>query len=318
LSPRPAEVARAVAAAAERVPAKTVVASFPGLGLPGSLVPVGGRGVPNLAFPDDAARALARVAAHGEWRRRPVGVDVEPAGCDLDVARSVVFGALTDAPSRLLHSDAVALCDAIGLEVAASRVVGDVDDAVAAAAEVGAGGPVALKAVRRLPGAKTEASGVALDVHGPEDVRRTYERMASSLGSLMDEVVVQAMVSPGFDVAVRLSPAPVVGAAVEIGPGGAVAGLVGPTARTVLPATDVAVRDLVERSGLAEALGPEGCDALCDVVARVAHLGEEVPEVVAVELNPVIVGPDGARCTDVSAEVAPWIPGPPESVRRLD
>ena len=318
LAPQPVEVARAVAAAAERAPTKTVVASFPGLGLPGSLVPAGGRGVPNLAFPDDAARALARVAAHGEWRRRPVGADVEPDGSDLDAARAVVSGALADGRRRLANAEAVRLCEAVGLGVAPSRVVGDPEAALAAAAAVADGGPVALKAVRRTPGAKTEASGVALDVHGPDDVRRTYERMAATLGPLMDEVLVQAMVPPGFDVAVRLTPAPVVGAALELGPGGAIARLVGPTARTVLPATDVAVRDLVDRSGLADALGPAGCDALCDVIARVAHLGEEVPEVVAVELNPVIVGAEGAWCTDLAAEVALWVPGPPESVRRLD
>ena len=313
LSPRPTEVAEAVAAAAGRVPDKAVVASFPGLGLPGAV-----GAVPNIGFPDDAARALAKVAAHGEWRRRPAGVDVEPDGADLDGARAVVATALDADRRRLTNAEAVALCEAVGLRVAPSVVVGDPEGAVAGAGVVGGAGPVALKAVRRVPGAKTEASGVALDVHGPEDVRRTYERMASTLGPLMDEVVVQAMVPPGYDVAVRLVPAPIVGAAVELGPGGAIAGLVGPTARMVLPATDVAVRDVIDASGLADALGPVGCNALADVVARVAHLGEEVPEVVAVELNPVIVGDDGAWCTDVAAEVDEWIPGPPEWVRRLE
>ncbi len=77
--------------------------------------------------------------------------------------------------------------------------------------------------------------------------------------------------------------------------------------------------DVAGRAGrLRERIGAAGCDALCDVVARVAHLAEEVPEVVDVELNPVIVGVDGAWCTDVTADVAEWILGPPDSVRRLE
>jgi hypothetical protein len=246
---------------------------------------------------------------------------VEPDGVDLDAARAIVAKVLDangGVAGPLSTADAVELACAIGLRVAPARVVGNVEEALAAAEVVGRGGPVALKAVRRQRGARTEAAGVALDVHGPDDIRVTYERMASMLGSLMDEVVVQAMVAPGADVAVELTPAPIVGAALQVGPGGAIAGLVGPTARTVLPATDSTVADLVERSGLERAVGPGGRDALRDVVARLALLAEEVPEVVGVVLNPVIVGPDGACCTDIAADVAPWEPGPPSSMRRLD
>ena len=302
LAPRPREVAAAVVAAATA----TVVASFPGLGMPGSL-----SGVPNLGFPDDAARALAKAAEYASWRAKDPGADVEPPGVDIAAVHSLVAG-----EGRLSPDDAVRLAAAAGLRVAPSRLVCDLDAAVAAAVELG--GAVALKAVRRGPGAKTEAAGVALDVHGPDDVRRAYERMVATVGAeVMGEVLVQAMVPPGVDVAVRLVPAPVVGGAVEIGPGGAAAHLMGTTARMVLPATDVAIADLVAASGMADALTPAGCEALGDVIARVAYVAEEVPEVVRFEVNPVIVGSDGAWCTDVAAEVEPWVPGPPESTRRL-
>jgi hypothetical protein len=141
--------------------------------------------------------------------------------------------------------------------------------------------------------------------------------MAAALGPLMDEVVVQAMVPPGQDVAVSVEPVPIVGAALCVGPGGAVAALLGPTARAVLPLTDVAAGELIERSGMAEALGGDGVAALTDVLARVAVLVEEVPEVVDLRLNPVIVGAGTAWCTDVVAEVEPYQPGPPEWMRRL-
>jgi hypothetical protein len=255
---------------------------------------------------------LGKAVEYASWRAKEPGLDVAPPGVDLDAVH-----ALTGGDGPLAVADAVQLAGAAGLRVAPSVVVGDADAAVAAAEELG--GIVALKAVRRRAGAKTEASGVALDVYGAEDARRTYERMVATLGEeLMADVLVQAMVPPGVDVAVRVVPAPVVGAAVEIGPGGAAAHLLGPTARMVLPATDVAIADLVAASGMADALTPSGCAALADVIARLAYVAEEVPEVVRFELNPVIVSEAGAWCTDVAAEVAPEVPGPPESIRRLD
>jgi acyl-CoA synthetase (NDP forming) len=315
LAPRPADVARAVVSASSTVPDKTVVASFPGQGLPGTLVPAGSRAVPNIGFPDAAARALAKVAEHGEWRRRPAGEVAVPEGVDLDRARAVVDAALRERRRWLRTDEVTALLGAAGLAVARQEVVTDAGGAVEAAARIE--GAVALKAVGRQRGAKTEAAGVALDLHGDDDVRRAHERMARQLGAAMDEAVVQAMVPPGQDVSVTLAPAPIVGAALGIGPGGALGGLLGPTARTVLPLTDTAASEAVTRSGLRGALGPDGVVALCDVLARVAHLAEEVPEVVELTLNPVIIGRGTAWCTDASVAVEPFDPGPPPGARRV-
>jgi hypothetical protein len=236
------------------------------------------------------------------------------AGLDVDAAREVVVAALALTGAGRLHAPE-RLAAALGITVAPCTVVRSVEEAVAAAAAIG--GAVALKASGRVPSAKTEAAGVALDLPSPEDVAGAYERMAERLGPAMDEAIVQAMVPPGIDAHVTLAPAPIVGTSIGLGPGGALPGLVLPVARAVPPLTDVTAADLVARSGLAAVLEPAAAAALADVLLRVAVLAEEVPEVVALDLNPVIVGADGAAVTDLTVEVAPYVAGPPDSLRRL-
>jgi hypothetical protein len=174
-----------------------------------------------------------------------------------------------------------------------------------------------LKAQHRSPTAKTELSGVALDLHGPAAAVSSYERMAEALGDAALTATVQAMLPPGGDARVSLEPAPIVGAAIAIGPGGAAGALLGERARSVLPLTDVAATALVAEAGIAEGLGPEGSAAVADIALRIAAAAEAIPELVELTLDPVIVGPDGACATDVHVRVEPERPAPPGGTRRL-
>ena len=59
-------------------------------------------------------------------------------------------------------------------------------------------------------------------------------------------------------------------------------------------------------------------DALANVVCRVARLAEDVPEVVEMDLNPVLAGPDGCQVLDCKIRVkAPAIKEPQLRRRRL-
>ena len=65
--------------------------------------------------------------------------------------------------------------------------------------------------------------------------------------------------------------------------------------------------------------GAPACDvaALEDLLLRVGHLAETLPEVAEMDCNPVIVSPAGAVAVDVKVHLAPERPGPPPGLRRL-
>jgi acyl-CoA synthetase (NDP forming) len=100
---------------------------------------------------------------------------------------------------------------------------------------------------------------------------------------------------------------PVFGPLVAFGPGGVMAELIGDAAFRIAPLTDVDAEELV-RSGKAGRLvagwrGAPPADeaALVDLLHRLSRLSHDVPEVVELDLNPVLALRDG--CVAVDARV---------------
>ncbi|HEX6238134.1 MAG TPA: GNAT family N-acetyltransferase [Acidimicrobiales bacterium] len=297
-----ADLVRAVAGARGRSPGKTLVACVFG-DHPTVITPEGAEPVPVFDFPDAAAYALGRVTQYAAWRSQPEGEIVEPAGTDPAAARAVALEALADGREGWLPTHtAVRLLDAAGLPVVASHPAGDVQAAAATAA--GIGYPVAVKSEARTRLAKTEAGGLALDVHDEAELRASIESMARSLGDVLWPVVVQPMVAPGLDVAVRVSDHPLVGPVVMLGAGGSATHV--STARMhVLPLTDVDADRFVAGSPVAPMLDEEARGHLRDLLLRVGTLVEGAREVVGLELNPIMVSAAGAAIADARVRVAP-------------
>jgi acetyl coenzyme A synthetase (ADP forming)-like protein len=294
----PEEVADAILRAVVEPPAKPVLAVvISGEGTPASLV---GSGVATFAYPESAARALGRAAERAEWLRRPAGSVPEVVGVDRAVGRAMVAGDerwLTAEETRTLLS-------AYGIPLVPERVVESADAAVAAADELGY--PVVVKSA--AAGAhKTETGGVALGLAEAEAVRTASERIGVP-------VLVQAMISGGIELLAGVVQDPVFGPLVAFGPGGVFAELIGDAAFRLAPLTDVDADELVT-TGKAGALiagwrGAPPADrvALADLLHRLSRLGDDLPEVAELDLNPVIAGPDGCVAVDARVRVRPPAP----------
>ncbi|HEY0117822.1 MAG TPA: acetate--CoA ligase family protein, partial [Cellulomonas sp.] len=111
---------------------------------------------------------------------------------------------------------------------------------------------------------------------------------------------VQAMAPKGVGCVVRSSEDPLFGPVVAFGLGGDATDLLDDVAYGVPPLTDVDVTALVrEPRAAARLFGYRGLPAadigaLEDVVARVAVLADDLPELRSLELNPVVAAPGGA------------------------
>ena len=109
----------------------------------------------------------------------------------------------------------------------------------------------------------------------------------------------------------------VFGPLVAFGPGGVLAELIGEAAFRIAPLTDVDAEELV-LGGKAGRLvrgfrgaPPADAAALVDLVLRLGALGEDVPAVAELDLNPVLALPDGAVAVDARVRVRR-----PEPIRR--
>ncbi len=253
--------------------------------------------VPAFDFPESAARALGRAAERAEWLRRPAGMVPELQGVDTEAARAM----LTGAEGWLSPEHTRALLDAYGVPVVPERPAATPDEAVAAAAELGF--PAVVKTA--AAGAhKTETGSVALDLRDEEAVRAAAERIGGP-------VIVQPMIRGGAELLAGVVQDPVFGPLVAFGPGGVLAELIGEAQFRLAPLTDVDAGELV-RAGKAGRLvaGFRGApaadaDALEDLLHRLARLGEELPEVAELDLNPVVALPDRAVAVDARIRIAP-------------
>jgi len=313
-----ADLVRAVAAARSDCPRKTLVACVFGPH-PTTISPGSAADVPVFDFPDAAAYALGRVTQYARWRRAPEGEVVVPPGADTAAGRARVAAALaeggTEAGGRWLPTDvAVDVLTAAGLPIVPSRVAQDREQALADAGDLGY--PVAVKSAARSRSAKTEAGGIGLDVHDPAELRATLDGMGGALGDALWPIVVQPMVEPGVDVAVTVAQSELVGPVVSLGAGGVATDL-SATEVHVLPLTDRGAGRFVASSPLASLLDEAARRGLEDLLLRVGALVEAAPEVVALELNPVILSPSGPAATDVRLRVAPIERDPLPPVRRL-
>jgi acyl-CoA synthetase (NDP forming) len=314
LRTRDTEVAEVLASASRRG-SKTVVSTFLGMpGVPDVLrAPGGDRGsVPSYSTPEDAVRALAAVTAYAAWRATPAGHTVSPSGLDVRAARALVAELLTgpDAPDEVVlgHADLQRLLRCYGIDLWDVRPAATAAEAVAAADELGY--PVALKATAPHLRHHRELGGVRLDVDDPEEMQGAFEAMAGRLGEQAEGYVVQAMASTG--VATRLATVedPLFGPVVSFGLGGVATDLLGDRSYGVPPLTDADLRELVRGVRAAPLLlghagsTPVDVPAIEDLLARLARLADDVPEVAALELNPVIASPSGVAVLAATGRLA--------------
>jgi acyl-CoA synthetase (NDP forming)/GNAT superfamily N-acetyltransferase len=256
--------------------------------------------VPAYAYPESAARALARAARYGTWRSRPPGTVPELADVRAGQARTIVASFLARMPGGgwLSAEEADGLLRCYGLPMVEFRRAADADAAVAAAA--GLGGHVALKA--DVPGLlhKTAAGAVELDLHGADEVSAAMGRLQARFAGRMSGVLVEPMITGGIETLAGVVQEPVFGPVVVFGLGGIATGALADHAARLAPLTGTDAEDLIRAIRAAPALLEHAPDTgpLRDTLLRVSRLADDLPQVAELDLNPVIVRPDGVTAVD--------------------
>jgi acyl-CoA synthetase (NDP forming)/GNAT superfamily N-acetyltransferase len=307
----PTELSDALCTAAAAARTKPVLVTKVGSDATGLLTCGDQRPVPVYAFPETAVRALARACEYRQFRDRPTGTvphfpDLRPAD-----ARTVIATALSAAPEGgWLDPQAVeALLAAYGIGSVPSRVVASATAASTAAAELGL--PVAVKAVGPDLVNKSDIGGVALAIDSVDAVWHAYTRMKSLIGARMTGVLIQPMAPKGVETIVGVTNDPSFGPLVMFGLGGIWADLLADQAFRLVPLTDIDATELIGAVRMAPLLygyrGSPRCDveALEQLLLRVGQLADDNPELLELDLNPVVATPEGVLVLDAKARIVP-------------
>ncbi|WP_069817189.1 bifunctional acetate--CoA ligase family protein/GNAT family N-acetyltransferase [Streptomyces sp. TP-A0874] len=290
-----------------------------------------GPGIPAYPAAERAVRALGEAVRYANWRRQsaepgrvPEFEDIDEAGAGADIEALLgsrpVGGGATGLPLR--SEDGHALLARYGIEVSAVRPASDPETAVAAAAELGF--PVALKTTAPHLRHRPDLGGVRLDLPTESELRRAHRELTRSLGSAAElGLVVQAMAPRGVDTVVRAVIDPAAGAVVSFGLAGVPSELLGDTAHRLVPVTDRDAAELVRSIQAAPLLfgwrgtRPVDTAALEELLQRLSRLVDDHPEVVAVDLEPVVVAARGLTVLGAAVQLAPAPASPDLAPRRL-
>ncbi|MEX2557760.1 MAG: GNAT family N-acetyltransferase [Actinomycetota bacterium] len=279
--------------------------------------------IPSYAFPEDAARALARAVAYGVWKATPEGRFVEYDDLRVDEAASVIAGALGDGPGWLGPEQVARILECYGLPIIESRIVRTAREAGRVAVELG--GRVALKAVAPRLVHKTEAGAVLLGLEGPTSVEKAAREMRARIvdgGGEVDGFLIQPMAPSGVEMLVGVVNDAVFGPVVACGAGGTAVELLKDVRVRITPLTDRDAHDMIHSLSTYPLLdGYRGApkadvEALEEVLLRVSSLVEAHPEIAEMDLNPAIVHPEGAVVVDARIRVDLAPPREPLGARR--
>jgi acyl-CoA synthetase (NDP forming) len=245
-------------------------------------------GVPCFDWPARTARAIGHARRYAVARSRTTAAATPPE------ARP---GPTPTDPVRV-----AALLAELGVDTAPSRLCRTADEAADIAAAATAF-PVVVKLAEAAH--RTELGGVRLDLADGAAVRAAATELLAQ-----GPVLVQRQLS-GVEIAVGGVRDPVFGPVVMVGLGGIWVEVLGDVAFAMAPLHRAEARSLLESlRGAALLTGARGgravdLDALADVVVAAGNLLLACPDVVELDLNPVLATADSAVAVDWKIGVAP-------------
>jgi acyl-CoA synthetase (NDP forming) len=208
-------------------------------------------------------------------------------------------------------TDVWSLLSLYGVPMVEQRLCASPEEVREAARALGV--PVALKAQASGLLHKTDVGAVELDV-APESSKQAAEEMASRLGRAGLESVtftVQPMVPPGVEMIIGSVYDPEFGPVLACGAGGRLVELLKDVSVRLAPVSTADAHEMLTDLKTYPLLtgyrgdAPKDTEALVRVIERVGALVDEFPQILELDLNPVVVHDEGVVVVDARIRVGP-------------
>ncbi|HEY6094144.1 MAG TPA: bifunctional acetate--CoA ligase family protein/GNAT family N-acetyltransferase [Gallionellaceae bacterium] len=272
---------------------------------------------PHFRTPEPAVEVFSHLSAYHRNQQLliqvpgPLSHHLEP---DVTGARLIIEGALLDRRKVLNEMESKALLAAFHIPVAQTMVAHSPGEALLLAEQLGF--PVAMKVNSRDITHKTDAGGVMLNLANAAAVRAAYHQMMENVQrnrpeAHLDGVSIEPMVVKpnGRELMVGVTSDPVFGPVIVFGAGGTTVEVMGDRAVALPPLNTFLVQDLIKGTHVSKMLGafrhmpPAHMEALESVLLRVSEMACELPMLLEMDINPLIVDESGALAADARVVV---------------
>jgi acetyltransferase len=231
----------------------------------------------------------------------------------------IIEGALQDKRKVLNEMESKALLSAFHIPVAKTMVAHSPNEALLIAQQLGY--PVAMKVNSRDISHKSDAGGVKLNLGNAHAVRAAYHEIIENVKrnrpeARLEGISIQPMIVKvhGRELMVGVTNDPVFGPVITFGAGGTLVEVMGDRAVALPPLNSFLVKDLIKGTHVARMLGAfrqmpaVNMEALESVLQRVSEMVCELPMLMEMDINPLIVDEHGALAADARVMVEPRQP----------
>ncbi|MBM2839175.1 MAG: acetyl coenzyme synthetase forming, alpha domain protein [Deltaproteobacteria bacterium] len=268
-------------------------------------------GVPNYPYPERGVKAFATMVRYARWLKEP-----EPLIAAFDVNRDKVreiFASMkTEGRLELGEKEAREVIKAYGFRIPKAMLARTSEESAIVAK--GIGFPVVMKIASPDILHKTEVGGVRVGLASEEEVERAFLEITSNASRLMPKaliwgVSIQEMVKKGKEVIVGMSKDHSFGPLLMFGLGGIYVEVLKDVSFRVAPAGKTDIERMISEIRSYPLLKgvrgepPADTDALVEAIQRLSQLVNDFPEIIEMDINPLVVLPKGEGVIAIDARM---------------
>ncbi len=268
--------------------------------------------VAHFNTPETAVDAFAFLANYAEnqilLKQIPTVTD-ELAQPDVAGARLIIERVLSEGRQVLTAQESKAILAAFNIPVTQTISVASAKDAMIASETLRF--PVVLKVNMAEFSHKSDIGGVRLNINSVQEISKHYTEMEAAIKLTHPEITTVGMtVEPMFksasgrELMIGVVRDPVFGPAISFGLGGTLVEILQDNAVALPPLNSYMVEQLIAKTKAAKylkafrQLPPANTKALIEVLLNVSTMVSELPEILELDINPLIVDEHGAIAVD--------------------
>lgn len=258
-------------------------------------------GVPSYDYPERAIDALGAMERYRIMASAPL-VKIEPLEADRDTVAAILEEARVARHAFVLEERAAEVARAYGIPTPRAVVASDRAAAVKAANDIGY--PVALKIASPDILHKSDIGGIILGIADEQELGKAWDTVLDRAHRRMPDAMIwgaliQQMVPPGREIIVGVERDATFGPLLMFGLGGIHVEVFHDVTFRLAPIDHAEARRMIEsiRSTAllrgARGAKPADVEAVADVLVRVSALVTDFPEIVELDINPLVVADHG-------------------------
>ncbi|MDD5577773.1 MAG: GNAT family N-acetyltransferase [Methylobacter sp.] len=257
----------------------------------------------------DAFSFLAKYAQNQILLKQIPSASDELATPDVEGARLIIERVLAEGWQVLTAQQSKAILAAFHIPINHTIKVGSAKDAMIAAETMGF--PVVLKVDMAEFSHKSDIGGVRINISSVQGVSRNFIEMETAIKRKYPEITkvgmtVEPMIrsTSGRELMIGVIRDPVFGPAISFGLGGTMVEILHDNAIALPPLNAYMVEQMIAKTKAAKYIGPfrqlppVNKKALVDVLLNISAMVSELPEIMELDINPLIVDENGVIAVD--------------------